>query len=88
MARQGYDPNIKAILDESETRAKMPGNEYNPNMLATRRWTPAVPWSRPTVSDTYDASVPFERRIIVSPLSVLGVIIACAVMGFAFLLFK
>lgn len=88
MAWQGNERNLKAIRGESETRAKMSGNEYNPNVFLTRRWMPVVPWSRPKVSDTYDASAPFERRIIVSPLAVLGVIIACAVMGFAFLLFK
>lgn len=86
MARQGYDPNIKAILDESETRAKMPGNEDNPNMLATRRWTPVLPWRRPRTSDENDSTVPFGRRIVLSPLMVLGIIIACAIIGLLFLL--
>lgn len=86
MARQGYDPNIKAILGESETRAKMPGNEDNPNMLATRRWTPVLPWRRPRTSDENDSTVPFGRRIVLSPLMVLGIIIACAIIGLLFLL--
>ena len=86
MARQCYDPNIKAILGESETRAKMPGNEDNPNMLATRRWTPVLPWRRPRTSDENDSTVPFGRRIVLSPLMVLGIIIACAIIGLLFLL--
>ena len=88
MAWQGYDPNLKAIQGEPETRAKMPGNEYNPNVFPTRRWIPVVTWRHPTASDEYDAAAPFRQRIIVSPLVVLGVVIACAVIGMAFLMFR
>ena len=39
-------------------------------------------------NDAYDPNVPFQRRIILSPLAVLGVVIACAVIGMVFFLFK
>lgn len=86
MAWQGYDPNFKAIENAEKTRHKKPGNEYNPNILATRRWMPGLPWRRPSASDTYDASAPFERRIILSPLALLIIALVLALVGLFFVL--
>ncbi len=82
----GYDPNLRAIESAEEARLKKRSDEYNPNMLATRRWTPVLPWRRPRTSDENDSTVPFGRRIVLSPLMVLGIIIACAIIGLLFLL--
>lgn len=86
MAWQGYDPNLKAIEGAEEARLKKRSDEYNPNILATRRWAPVVPWRRPRTSDEHDSTVPFERRIVLSPLVILGITLACAVIGLLFLL--
>lgn len=86
MAWQGYDPNMRAIEGAEEARLKKRSDEYNPNILATRRWMPVVPWRRPAASDEQVSTVPFEGRIVLSPLVVLGIIIACAVIGLFLLL--
>lgn len=86
MAWQGYDPSLRAIESGEEARLKERSDAYNPNIPATRRWAPVVPWRRPRVTDEYDPTVPFGRRIVLSPLAILGIMLACTIVGLFFLM--
>ncbi len=60
---------------DADLRAQLPG-----------KWMPVVPWSRPKVSDEYDSNAVIGRRFMLSPLVLMGIVVALALVGLVFLL--